>query len=509
MADGIPDSAQPPTRGDTLNTVLVDPLTLVVGVLSRQIVNASWVDYARRNSRRVSEQVQYDRMVEGAIWRVGTLSLGAPCVTYNEQHITITNTIVKDSQFALRAVLGRVGRRVHEMLETLPASRTAFTVKVPLANGYLRYKLLEGSFLRLQWSGEALFEHTDGDFSWAALTEHYKETARVNLYGVLPPISPLLHDVKGSFKLREASLDLTLSSGSSELALGGTNSLSAPETAGDAGVLSFLSVLFPEVLLGLPPVDNAWLAGFCTPPGSLRFTAGQLIPELLLYWAMYDANSVADQYRHQAHVEQPLAITPRLRLVGVSDEKQALTLASAAANVQWAFEGAASGRLMSERDEMFYYPASAPTPAFALDSNNKTKREVALQSGPRTLISADVIKATAGSETAISTFVTLHTIESHYLKAELVNNKVRLLLFYDSWEGEVEVRAADTRWTVISGNGTVSATGVFTPHPTAPSPFTVLLAEDTQDQARFHYWASIVIPVPTLTAARFVELTNG
>jgi hypothetical protein len=509
MSDDMPSSAQPSTPDGTLNTVLAPPLTLMVGVLSREIVNTSWADYALRKSRSVGEQVQYDRMVEGSIWRVGTLSLGIPRVTYSEEHITIKNAIVKDSQFAFRSVLGRAGRRVHEMLEALPASSTAFTVKVPLANGYLRYNSLEGAFLRLQWSGEALFEHAGGDYNWAALTEHYKETARVNLYKLLPPISPLLHDVKCSFTLREGSLDLNLLTGSAGFALGDTNSLVVPSAAGDACVLSFLSVLFPEVLLGLPPADNAWLAGFCAPPGSLRFTAGQPIPDLLMYWALYDASSVADQSRHQAHVEQPLAITPRLRLVGVSDEKQALTLAPASANVQWSFEGAALGRLVNEKGEMFYYPPSSNGTAFALDSNNKTKSEVALQTGARPLISADVIKATAGSETATSTFVTLHTRESHYLKAQRVNNKVRLVLFYESFEGEVEVRAADTRWTVIIGNGTMSATGIFTPHPTEPSPFTVLLAEDTQDQARFHYWASIVIPVPTLTAARFVELTNG
>ncbi|VVM98235.1 hypothetical protein PS623_03146 [Pseudomonas fluorescens] len=509
MPDTTPRRAQPTTPDSSVKTLSVDPPTLLIGVFDQQVVNASWSAYAQRDAQRISEQIPYDRIVEGNVWRVGTLAVGVPRVHYGDHYISLTLPVAKDSQFTFRAELGRAVRRVHEILEVLPGADTTFTVKVPLANGYLRYKTIEGRVVRLQWSGQATFENSGGDYNWAALSEFYKTAARVNLYEVLPPVSPLLHDIKGSYTIRDDSMDLVLSSLSGEHAAVDETPASAPARAGDAGVLSFLSILFPEVLTGLPPVDRAWLANFCTPPASLRFTAGQLIPELLMYWAMYDVSSVAAPDHSQALAAPPLSITPRLRLVGAGDEKQALSLPPGAPSVQWSFEGRALGRLVNEQGQMFYYPPNSPSPAFVLEANNKTRHPVARRSDAGTLISADVIKATAGGQSATSTFVALHTTESHYIKAQLANNKVKLKVFYETWGGVVEVPDAQVRWTVISGNGSMSAAGVFTPHPSDPSPFTVLLAEDTQDQAQFHYWTSIVLPVPTLDAARFVELTNG
>lgn len=511
MPDTTPRRAQPTTSDSSLKTLSADPPTLLRGAFNQQVVNASWSAYAQRDAQRTSEQIPYDRIVEGNVWRVGTLAVGVPCVHYGDHDISLTLPVVKDSQFTFRAEMGRAVRRVHEILEVLPGADTTFTVKVPLANGYLRYKTLEGPLVRLQWSGQATFENSGGDYNWAALSEFYQTAARVNLYKVLPPVSPLLHDIKGSYKMLNGSMDLVLSSLLEEHPAVDETPASAPAPAGvgDAGVLSFLSIVFPEVLIGQPPVDRGWLANFWTPPASLRFAAGQLIPEVLMYWAMYDVSSVASPEHSQALAAPPLSITPRLRLVGAGDEKQALSLPPGAPSVQWSFEGRALGRLVNEQGQMFYYPPNSPSPAFALEPNNKTRHPVARRAGAATLISADVIKATAGGQSATSTFVALHTTESHYIKAQLANNKVKLKVFYESWGGVVEVPDAQVRWTVISGNGSMSAAGVFTPHPSDPSPFTVLLAEDTQDQAQFHYWASIVLPVPTLDAARFVELTNG
>ena len=145
-----------------------------------------------------------------------------------------------------------------------------------------------------------------------------------------------------------------------------------------------------------------------------------------------------------------------------------------------------------------------------LNSNNKTGRPAAVISSVPKWFTVDTVKATQNGESAYSTFATYHAPQTHYLKASLENGKFKLELWYYDVEArkDLPVPEGDTEWGVVSGNGTLSPSGVFNPAASNPSSFSVVWARDTSDP-RLLLWAFTVIPMPLYSPEEAVALNNG
>lgn len=480
----------------------------IYAAISRDALNSLWARYASRQSTQVTERVRYYRATENGTWQAGAIHIGSAQMHYGQRDATVSKRLLQETVFTLKKERGELGRRIQEMRETWPPAQTSLSINIELAESWLRYQMIETDALQLHWAGQASYEHSGGDYSWSALTEYYDRQKSTRLYAMPRPQNSALADMRGDFVDRAGLLDIHFNP------CGGPGRASAPVAPPAVSTdqtfsLSFLAVYFPEITIeGQPPYDRHWACELAVPPMTVSFDYGAYWEALGYYLASYEPLGSRQALGASAQAEVPLSITPMLRVVGAGTPRQTLTLEPSGVTGQWAFAGSAVGTLGNESGQWFYQPPAVANPAATLKADNKTNVPAVVRSTLAFPVAADVINASAGARSATSTFVTVYAQETHYFKARLSSGQVQLTLCYkDRSNNEVQVPATNTRWTVKAGNGTVSATGIFTPASSQPTPFTVLMAEDVDTMLL--YWAYIVLALPTLEPEKVVEYING
>lgn len=471
-------------------------------------LNNCWARHASQSQTTVTDRIRYERITDNGQWEAGALQVGGALLHYDEQTVTVVKSLLQDTRFRLQKALGETGRRVHEIRTTWPSAQARLTIKISLDDIKLVYRKTEVDGIQLLWTGQADFQHTGGDYSWAAIMQHYDKGRRTTLYQLPPPSSAALMNMEGECCAVSGLFNFIFNPVQAN-AIGADKLNDKPaKRTGDYLALIFSRELFPEIAQEIPPFDSNWATGLVVPPGSVQFTEGFYDQDAGYYTAGFRQPSVLEARHRDAQVEIPLSITPLLRVVGAGAARQMLTLEPSGVTGQWAFAGPAVGTLGNESGQWFYQPPAVANPAATLKADNKTNVPAVVRSTLAFPVAADVINASAGARSATSTFVTVYAQETHYFKARLSSGKVQLILCYkDRSNNEVQVPATNTRWTVKAGNGTVSATGIFTPASSQPTPFTVLMAEDVDGMLL--YWAYIVLALPTLEPEKVVEYING
>lgn len=80
--------------------------------------------------------------------------------------------------------------------------------------------------------------------------------------------------------------------------------------------------------------------------------------------------------------------------------------------------------------------------------------------------------------------------------------------YYNIDQEEVELRPEDVKWFILAGNGEVSAQGIFTPLPAAPSPVTILMAQDIRVDWEWRF-AVTIIPISLLSLRDVLRLQQA
>lgn len=471
-------------------------------------LNSCWARYADQGHAIITERIRYYRETDNGQFEAGAFHMGGSSMHYSEQRVTVIKPLLQDTKFRLKKELGETGRRVYEIRNTWPSTDARLTTVLDIADIKLGYRRGELGGVQLKWAGDADYEQTGGDYSWAAIMQHYDREKCIALYQLPAPNNSALMGLEGQCIASAGLFNFMFSPGQASLA-GADRSADEPSRrVGDYLAVSFSSELFPEVVQQRPPADSNWAAGLVVPPGSVLFTDGLYSEASGYYVAGFRQPALLETRGNDTLAEIPLSITPMLRVVGAGGAKQTLTLEPSGVTGQWAFTGSAVGTLHNESGQWLYQPPAVASPAARLEVNNKTKVRAVVRSTLAFPVAADVINAQAGARSATSTFVTVYAQETHYFKARLSCGKVQLILCYkDRSDNEVEVPAIHIKWTIKAGNGTVDAEGVFTPASSHPTPFTVLMAEDAD--AVLLYWAYIVLALPTLEPEKVVEYING
>ncbi|HKS11426.1 MAG TPA: hypothetical protein VJS90_00155 [Pseudomonas sp.] len=478
------------------------------GLIFIDDLNNCWARYASRNQAILTERIRYYRESDNGQWEAGAFQVGGAFMRYNENAVLVVKRLLQDTLFRLKKELGATGRRVYEIRDTWPSADARLTMTLDLAGMKLVYRADGAGDVQLQWTGHAEYEHTGGGYSWGAITQHYDKEKRTTLYYLPPPSNVALAAMQGSCATAAGMYSFLFDPVPA-------SPLGADRPTGDLAAksvdylsMSFKRELFPEVAQDKPPADSNWATGLMVPPGSVVFTGGVYSEPSGYYVAGFLQPPALEASTRSTQAEAPLSITPMLRVVGTGAGKQALTLEPAGVTAQWTLAGSAVGTLEHDSGQWFYHPPAVANPAVTLEVNNKTDVPAVVRSTLAFPVAADVITARAGARSASSTFVTVYAQETHYFKARLRSGKVQLILCYKNRQGnEVEVPAANTKWAVKEGNGTVNAEGVFTSASRQPTPFTVLMAEDVD--TTLLYWAYIVLALPTLEPEQMIDYING
>jgi len=116
----------------------------------------------------------------------------------------------------------------------------------------------------------------------------------------------------------------------------------------------------------------------------------------------------------------------------------------------------------------------------------------------------DVIKVSAGGESAYATFVIRWVQPTHFIRVAKQNSGLKLSLFYfNADQQEKAVPDSLTSWEVVAGNGTVTS-GVFKPAAQNPSPYSVVMGVDRSQEDEWR-WGLTIIALPMLDIDTLVD----
>lgn len=92
---------------------------------------------------------------------------------------------------------------------------------------------------------------------------------------------------------------------------------------------------------------------------------------------------------------------------------------------------------------------------------------------------------------------------TNWFTYETSGTGVKLTFYGSGKKGDYVVAPEDTTWYLVAGSGTFIE-GLYTPAPNTEEAYAVVAA--VEDDDRSWYWAIAILPVPFVTAARFVNL---
>lgn len=491
-----------------MDTRQLDP-SPVFFFITRETINALWRVHDADKASVKGERVYFDRITGPISRKIRQAWLSYPSILYSEHHIEVTRRLLNDVEVTLAQEVGSSHGWISEVSQTWPGDDRTLSIKTSLGDSRLSYRTLDLGALRLEWSTPAEYTFNGSDADLAFFRGYFESRGHTLLYRLLPPMNPLAHDVSVHFENGGKFLPWLGLIGEDTRAL--SIALPAAERNHDENLIIVSSFMYPEVYKGLPPSDSQWFTSLLCPPSSLKFGDGVFEASLYSYWALYEADTEATSPSSDneiAGLTNTMAITPLARVIGRFDGRQEIVL-EPPGEVIFGFEGTHLGGMEREGGRQYYLPPAALENPVELEPANKTERPAALSATLREPVTSDVIKARRGEHVAYSTFISRFAPQTHFFKVKVTAGKLSLTLWYVSADSdeEVEVPAKEIEWHIVSGNGNMSWTGVFTPAPVSPTAFTAVWARDLGD-TRFMYWAFTIIPVPLFSAEKVSELFN-
>ncbi|QCI11377.1 hypothetical protein E6B08_08185 [Pseudomonas putida] len=276
--------------------------------------------------------------------------------------------------------------------------------------------------------------------------------------------------------------------------------------ANNALVALFRSSKFPEAAAGREPAEARWLYQLVAPRGSMKVVGGEK-----------DAGGWLTEYgkdsKRRAGVSPRTAnqniqtLSPHARIVQAGDEPQRLEfVATPLSSANWTLTGAKRGKLESDSDGYFYVPPISLSPAAVFDESVESLIPAAYRSSFSGLpVVTDVVQVANATQTAMSTFVTTVIPPTHFFRFGIHPDGLELKLWWVTRTGERQVPAERVKWHVLSGNGMVSAQGLFVPATQAPSSVTIVMAEDLSDDSVWLY-GIVIVPLPLIAVDDVMRL---
>lgn len=489
--------------------------------ISPKVLNQLWQDRYPTLSFTPAEMVQLDRQSDANTRKSKQLVMGQPKLKFSEK------SSILFLEFELRAVSEM------EVILTLEngstdASLTQVRWKDLLTNDVLNmslsfapgqhrhtlaYKTQPRREVSLGWTGAMEYSYSGSDTDKRLLVNHYDAARSLVLYQMpAAPTNKWLQDVVIPC-IGSASNGIAYSVLAPSMASVGSNDqVSSHDIAIEEDDLKGVSMAigFPENLRDQPPEDRNWLSGLLVPPGTATYDKAQDIPMpglgFIFGWKRASRSAAAEDVNVTA---APAFISPLVSIVGAGFDRQLLEV-SDPFNAAVTFVGNYKGKLESGGGTFHYVPPPFGSSAVEYGEDCKTRRAAVVLNSLSERSTTDVVRVTAGGQSADCAFVTLYAIQTHTVRCSLVSGRLTLELWYYDVNLRKDVRVADneTQWLILAGNGSVSSTGAFTPAASAPTPFTVVAGRDTTS-TRLLYWAVTIIPMPLYTPNQVVEFFEG
>lgn len=470
-------------------------------------LNRAWEQFysSRPGSTEYDEFLATEVVVKpGREWLFSSNVLGAPQlefkhVAYGEppagSHLIVRKRVLRE-QVMLMELPNAGWSLVLRRLSTQYGVAGELTLKMELNTSHARYKAGEGRKVRLHWSKPPVFTWDGEPTGLIKFRQYYLERGYIDLLSLKAPIGALMRD-----------LGIYWGAGANKVMLGDTVPLDMDDGGANPRDPSaiFLTPGFPEILLGLPPVDRNWIIGTFAPPGSYTFESAELYPGNLGMAAFYERKSTlgVDAPR-PASAELQVSPVAEFFEVGLTSERQLLT-SSSTGQVGWAFEGENHGALEEERGQFFYRPPTLASSNWVKNPSSKTLVDAVLKSSASAPLVADCVVASVGGQVAKCQFANLNFEPTHFIRVNKRLNKLAFELRFIHEDGsEKAVPAANVRWHVMFGNGQIDSSGLFTPDTRSPLPVSIIWAEDFDEND--WYWAMLIVPLPMMSVDDVVQL---
>ena len=403
--------------------------------------------------------------------------------------------------------LNNLGNEQILRLTKVPLPEAKLRVSLRLDSSYLRYRSQHRSVLSLEWDGDAsyAFYYPKDSSTGTTVPEEYKayygQQKKIEIAVMPRPVDSRLQDLYIQMVTTESLRDrfFVFSQQRQTFESLAQQTLQTPTRKAQTVLsASFSQINFPEVAAGRGPADNAWFSHLVTPPGACVPNGGMKLPT---GWDSYYSTGPETPWNPStvSSAGATHTIAPQARIIhaGASPEPLGF-VGTAVPSAVWSVEGDAGGQIVEVGSDHFYKPAKKPS-----GLSDRTPRETLI---PAVLVSsysllparADVVTATGGGTQASALFVTTFLYPTNFIRFHAKGNALRLSCCYFNVDSEeTELKPEDVEWTILAGNGQVSAQGIFTPQSAAPSPVTILMARDISklDEWRF---AVTIIPMPVL-----------
>ena len=397
----------------------------------------------------------------------------------------------------------------------LPAGRLRVTLR--LDSSYRRYRAQDQSVLSLEWDGGASYAYYYPKDSMIPTTvppeygEYYDRRKKIEIAMMPRAVDSQLQDLYIYTITTQSLRDHLFYICQQPLAYRSLADRTSQAPTPEVQALlyaEFSKTDFPEVAAGNPPTDNAWFSHLVTPPGACVPNGGTQLP------GGWNTNYKIGPKRPWnpstvASAGEVHKIAPQARIFPAGELRQQLGFAGAPiTGAEWSVAGEAGGRIVKEGSDHFYEPATKP-PDLLFSLPGETLIPAVLKSSyPWLPARTDVVTAAGGGAQASALYVTMFVGPTHFIRFRAEGTALRLsCCYFNRNQEEVELQPEHVQWYILAGNGEVRQ-GIFTPRSAAPSPVTILMAEDLRypDEWRF---AVTIIPMPLLTLRDVLRLQQS
>ncbi|KHL76422.1 hypothetical protein PpSQ1_00070 [Pseudomonas putida] len=415
--------------------------------------------------------------------------------------------------------LGNMGDEQILRLTEVPLPAARLRVSVALDSSYLRYRAQDQSVLSLEWAGGASYAYYYPKDSRTPTTvppeyeDYYDRQKKIEIAMMPRAVDSRLQDLYIYMVTSESLADRNFSfsqQSQTYQSLAAARTLQAP-TPDVQTVLSaqFSQDNFPEVAAGKAPADNAWFSHLVTPPGSCVPDGGTKLP------TGWQSNYKIGPKRpwNPSTVASAGAVSkidPQARIFPAGELKQQLAfVGDPVPGAAWNVSGEAGGSIVKVGSDHFYQPATKP-PGLMFSEPGETLIPAVLKSSyPLLPARADVVTAAGGGAEASALFVTTFIGPTNFIRFHAEGAALRLsCCYFNIDQEEVELQPKDVKWYILAGNGEVSAQGIFTPLSAAPSPVTILMAQDIRVDTEWRF-AVTIIPMPLLSLRDVLRLQQA
>ena len=486
----------------------------IMAVYTFEDLNTLWSGHYT-NSTSGLEKVHFKQTVsQGRQWEEGVVHLAGVSPSYSEANasVILNKRIVEDLRVMTWQEPGARGKVLKQLTRLNSAAQKELRLEVGLSSSYWHYDATDGGKLRLHWTTPPTFSVTGDDYLQSELEKYYTGIASIEMNLMSPPASAVLNEVWIQHEKNHHMVNFLVMDRQVDTSVRCQPLLEAPahEIGADETeqLVAFSAHLFPEVRSHQPPADCNWVPRLFAPENSHHFSLGYYLPQADAYWALYAARASSRDLPRRGITAEQLVLNPLAKIVSAGDSGHGLSLSGSSSGAAWTLAGDALGKLEVNQSQYAYTPPQPLSPRAQLSDSSKTLQPAAYKTSAISPASTDIIRAVAGQMDAEAIFVTQYLVQTHFFKVARQGDNVSFSLCYVDRNGEEQVvPAANIKWHILAGNGTMSATGVFTPDPVSPTPCTVVMAEEYNDVLWF--WALTVIPSPLFDSDAIVRFLDA